>query len=672
MKEFRQYAAAALVVLAALTACAQQRPYIGFVYPAGGRQGASFQATIGGQFLDGVCGAHVSGPGVRAGIVEYNKMLSNQQIALLREQLKELKKTPAQKPDEKTEKLIAKLEKIISEDVRRPASMAIANRVIVAITIASDAAPGRREIRLVTARGISNPLVFNVSQLPEFAAPPLPTSPQQVLGKEQETVRMKKRVQKQEHAMEMADTMMMTATEAENRSPPDKHADDADNATEARVKTPCILNGQIYSGTVDRFRFGARKGQRLVISAQARELIPYLADAVPGWFQAVLTLYNAAGREAAYNDDYRFKPDPVILYEVPADGEYVLAIHDAVYRGREDFVYRVAIGELPFLTSIFPLGGRAGTQTTVEINGWNLAENSITPDIAAQEPGTHAITARGKKGGLSNPLPFALDTLPECFEKGIHDTPASAQEVTPPVIINGRIETPGNRDMFRFEGRAGDEIVLEVKARRLDSPLDSILKLIDAAGNCLELNDDYEDICSGLNTHHADSYIRAALPSNGVYFVQLSDAQQKGGNEYAYRLRISAPQPDFALRVTPSGVNIRDKGSSPVTIRAVRRDGFAGEIKLSLKNAPEGFALSGRISGAQEVARVALKTSLAGTIEPVPLLVEGRAIIGTQEVVRAAAPAEDRMQAFLWRHLVPAQELDVFVFTPPPPKIKPA
>ena len=32
----------------------------------------------------------------------------------------------------------------------------------------------------------------------------------------------------------------------------------------------------------------------------------------------------------------------------------------AIYRGREDFVYRITIGELPFVTSIFPLGGRAG------------------------------------------------------------------------------------------------------------------------------------------------------------------------------------------------------------------------------------------------------------------------------------------------------------------------
>jgi hypothetical protein len=42
----------------------------------------------------------------------------------------------------------------------------------------------------------------------------------------------------------------------------------------------------------------------------------------------------------------------------------------------------------------------------------------------------------------------------------------------------------------------------------------------------------------------------------------------------------------------------------------------------------------------------------------------GTARIGAQEIVREAVPAEDRMQAFLWRHLVPASDLQVMVFDP--------
>ena len=70
-----------------------------------------------------------------------------------------------------------------------------------------------------------------------------------------------------------------------------------------------------------------------------------------------MTLYDAKGAELAYADHYRFQPDPVIYCELPRDGEYVAEIRDSIYRGREDFVYRITVGEVPYITSIFPLGG---------------------------------------------------------------------------------------------------------------------------------------------------------------------------------------------------------------------------------------------------------------------------------------------------------------------------
>jgi len=75
-----------------------------------------------------------------------------------------------------------------------------------------------------------------------------------------------------------------------------------------------------------------------VIQAHARHLLRIWADAVPGWFQAAVSLYDAKGNELAFADDYRFDPDPVVLFKVPEDGEYEIAIHDSVYRAG-DFVY---------------------------------------------------------------------------------------------------------------------------------------------------------------------------------------------------------------------------------------------------------------------------------------------------------------------------------------------
>jgi hypothetical protein len=415
-------------------------------------------------------------------------------------------------------------------------------------------------------------------------------------------------------------------------------------------------------------------------------LIPYIADAVPGWFQPVLALYDGNGKEVAYDDDYRFKPDPVILYEVPKDGDYVLAIFDAIYRGRNDFIYRINIGSLPFISSVFPLGGRVGEQINVAIRGFNLPTDKYAMNLAGVHPGLYPFTL-GSSQQQANRVAFMVDTLPECFEKENNDDPSHAQPVTLPVIVNGRIDKTDDWDVFKFNGKAGQTIVAEVYARRLDSPVDSTIKLTDAQGNLIAYNDDCEDLGSGVNTHHADSYFMVKLPADGTYYVHMRDTGRHGGEEYGYRLRISEPRPDFALRIVPSSAGVAPKGIASLAVFAIRKDGFDRDIKLTLKDPPEGFSLSSKelkappkktkgsktsapapqapsstLPASQQMAKLQFKAGTTATHEPVNLRIEGRAKVGDTEIVHGAVPAEDRMQAFLWRHLVPAQDLKVTVF----------
>ena len=41
----------------------------------------------------------------------------------------------------------------------------------------------------------------------------------------------------------------------------------------------------------------------------------------------------------------------------------------------------------------------------------------------------------------------------------------ASQRVALPVIVNGRVDQPGDWDVFSFEGRAGQEITAEVMGR---------------------------------------------------------------------------------------------------------------------------------------------------------------------------------------------------------------
>ena len=644
-----------IVMSAPLVHAQLAAPHLGYVYPAGGQQGTTFQVKIGGRSLEGVTNVYVSGAGVQATVAGYDKPVPQKEINTLRERLQELQKKGR---DPATLKEMAEIRDKISASLKRLANPALAEIVVVDVAIAPEAPLGTRELRVLTPLGLSNPLVFCISQLPEVRENDL------------------------RPGESFTETVVKLPITVNGRIVPTETA---------KILVPARQGQQFQYANADRYRFEARKGQQLVVVGSARELIPYLADAVPGWFQAVVTLYDTRGRELAYNDDYRFHPDPVLHYEIPQDGDYILEIRDAIYRGREDFVYRITLGELPFVTSIFPLGAPAGQPTSVELKGWNLPSTRVMAH--AQDAGkcdlrTVVVASENQPSKINhqqsifNPVLFAVDTLPECLEKEANDSPQTAQTVTMPVIINGHIDKSGDWDVFRFDGRAGDRIVAETYARRLDSPLDSVLKLTDATGRQLAFNDDHEDKASGLNTHHADSFLLATLPADGTYYLHLGDAQRQGGAEYAYRLRLSPPRPDVELRVVPSSINASAGQTIPLTVYALRQDGFAGDITLTLRGngdippfrplrpgadrkggmSPFPFTLGGALVPAQQdQVRLTLTVPPLPVREPLSLRIEGRATIAGREVVRPAVPADDMMQAFAYRHLVPAQDLKITI-----------
>ncbi len=616
--------AAAMILAIVRVASAQpQAPQTGYVCPAGGARGHTFMAVVGGQYFDGVTGARFTGEGITAKVVEHTKPLTRKQTAALQSTLASLQRVnqTADVVDE-----IAAIRKRLA--ARKPSNPGLSESVTLEVTIAPGAAAGPRELRLLSPGGVSNPLVFQVGVLTEFA---------------KEWPKISDRVE----VLRLIDVV---------EAPPDPAA-----AGPMKLTLPAVVNGQVQPQSVERFRFDARRGQKIVVAAEVRKLIPYIADAVPGWFQAAIAIYDPNGRELQYADHFRYHPDPVLCCDIPRDGEYTLEIRDSIYRGREDFVFRITIGELPYITGIFPLGCKAGSQATVELTGWNLPARQVKQDARDLSVGVHSL-AGAAKDWPCNRVAFAVDDLPEVLAAGGNDSPARAQAVTLPVIVNGRIDAPARWDVYRFEARSGDEVVAEVTARRLGSPLDSVLMLTDANGVQLALNDDHEDKAAGLDTHHADSYIRAKLPAAGTYYVHVGDIQRQGGPEYAYRLRLSAPRPDYELRVTPSSINVRGNENVPVTLWALRKDGFAGEIAISLKDAPAGFALSGgTLPAGQDRVRLTLTAPSKAPAEPFVLRVQGRAVIGGGEVARAAVPAQDMMQAFAYRHLVPSQELAVVV-----------
>jgi hypothetical protein len=481
------------------------------------------------------------------------------------------------------------------------------------LTIADHAPPGDRVLRLVTDRGLSNPRTLRIDRLATVVEPTDPEG---------------------------------GAPGAAGRKPGRRPVEVAG--------LPAALHGRILTGgETDRYAFTGRRGQRLVATATTRGLIPFIADAVPGWFQASLTLLDPTGREIAYADHRDHDQDPVLTCELPANGTYVLAITDALSRGREDFVYRLAIGELPLITSHFPLGGRRGTGTlALDLTGWHLTAPQLLIPRDPPWTGPVAVDA-GSAGPAGELLPVAFDDLPEIREDEAATGSDGWQRISWPGIVNGRIRRPGEEDVYAFPGTAGEKVRLAVDARRLGSPLDALLILRDEAGQVLAVDDDAAHQRVGTATHQADPALVATLPATGRYTATVLDVQDHGGEDFSYRLRLERPVPGFRLYATPSAVIAPPGGSAAITIQVHRDPGCDGPIALT---ATAPLALDGGLipAGADH-----LVVSLRIPVDASPgLLVPrllGLAHSGDTELAQPVVFCEDQMQAFLWRHLVPAE-----------------
>jgi mono/diheme cytochrome c family protein len=207
----------------------------------------------------------------------------------------------------------------------------------------------------------------------------------------------------------------------------------------------------------------------------------------------------------------------------------------------------------PELASIEPRGLRRGEAVRARLAGKNLAgvleirvhgaglratllpeggpevvwaELAAAPDA---RPGPVELSVR-TEGGESGRLAVHLDDLPQVPEREPNDTPSQATSAPLPASFWGTLAHRPDADCFSFEGRAGEQIVFDVAARRLGSKAEIVLTVSDASGRVLASNVDFEG--------EADPLVALTLPTDGRYTARVADLQMGGSPEHFYRLSI--------------------------------------------------------------------------------------------------------------------------------------
>jgi hypothetical protein len=287
-----------------------------------------------------------------------------------------------------------------------------------------------REVRVVTAHGVSNPLPLRLSALPEVDA--------------------------------------------------------ADNETREKaqaIASPVILSGTIKAAAQSHFyKFAAKKGEKVVLNVDAHRLGSKLDSS--------LAVLDGSGKELARNED-AVGLDSVLEFEPPQDGEYVAELRDFSYQGSGEHKYRLTAGVLPQVRSVFPFGGQRGKTVELQLTGANLGGTSelvlnLAPDADTGRQEIRAATALG----LSNPFPFEVTDLPTFREAEPNSALDQADAISLPLAIDGRINKAGDYDAFKFEAAKDQRIAFEIQAFRYGSPLDAVLTLTDRTGKVLQRNDD--------------------------------------------------------------------------------------------------------------------------------------------------------------------------------------
>lgn len=230
----------------------------------------------------------------------------------------------------------------------------------------------------------------------------------------------------------------------------------------------------------------------------------------------------------------------VVAAQAAAQPQPGFVVPLGVNPGRSTDVTVYGAGQIggPALWTSFP--ATAELARAAEVDGKDTGSATYRVSVPAEVPPQIGVIRVYSPSGVSaNVRPLLVDDLATVLEGADNHAPATAQEIPFPSAVEGAAD-PEAMDYFRFAGRAGQRVSVEVFARRLGSPLDPVVRLLDLNGRELAYSDD--EAGTGPDCRFAYS-----LPADGVYTLEVRDIRYQGGGNFRYRLRLGS----FPLLTTP-------------------------------------------------------------------------------------------------------------------------
>jgi hypothetical protein len=240
----------------------------------------------------------------------------------------------------------------------------------------------------------------------------------------------------------------------------------------------------------------------------------------------------------------------------------------------------------------------------------------------------------------SQPIPFFVDFYGTTQESEPNDRLALAMPVTSPIVIDARIRPSqiGNRsdtDLYRVKLAAGQVIEAAVDAEKLGSPMDPVVRILDASGGERARDDD-----SGRSR---DAKLVFRAPAAGEYLVEVTDAGNRSGDAFIYRLQLAPPRPDFAIEMVPDAPLIIAGGRTAAVVNVTRSHGYNAEIPLVFDNLPPGVRVAdgGSIPAGAGSVRVIFEAAADAKPSGLNTALYGTGMVGGIKTRRFAAGIQE-------------------------------
>ncbi len=354
------------------------------------------------------------------------------------------------------------------------------------------------------------------------------------------------------------------------------------------IELGTTVYGHTQKEDQDHFEIDAKKGQRITAEVIGARL------QTQNIYDPALTITKADGTILANVDDCAFsRQDPVASILAPEDGKYVITIKDSTNSGPGECHYLMSIGSFARPLSVYPLGGKTGEDLKLKLLGDPNGPLDLSVKLPDQPDARFEVfTDKDQPAPTPNIIRVSeFDSVNEVEPNNdiAHATVASGPL---PLGFNGIIEGKEDIDFFKFTAKKGQAYDLNVYARQLRSPLDSVLAIYDAKGNRIQENDD---------DGQPDSHLRWSAPADGDFYLSVRDQLGRGGPLYTYRVEVKPAEPKLFVWLPEIVINssqerraiVVPKGNRYASLVRVKRQDVGGDLQLTPQDLPAGVTAEG-------------------------------------------------------------------------------